>query len=207
MHAADQVPMLVRQIQFNARLPVARDAERAAITVLRVLVPQLPANAAAARTSALLEALVLAQGDDEGTATPQRAVMREFGVPPERAAELTDAVTVALLETLGDDAPALFAALPGALRPAASGADDAERAHAPGNGKTLAEGRPGSRHPLARARPGRPQSESLVSSDDPHAASRLSSTEGLSPERSGHTLADTTHASERALAGPPGPPY
>jgi hypothetical protein len=61
---------------------------------------------------------------------------------------------------------------------------------------TLAEGRPGSHHPVSSAhRPGA-QSESLAA-DNPHAATKLSSTTGTTQERHRATLAE----------GRPGTPY
>jgi hypothetical protein len=200
MYAADRVPALVRQIQASAGLPAAGDAERAAIAVLQLLVPQLPEVAATASLNALLEALVAARRERGGT--PEAAVMREFDVPAERAAAIVRAIVVVVLETLGDQAPVLYAALPEALRPSRAGDANAAATRMTHLGTTLAEGRPGSRRPVAQARPERAHSESLVSSADPYAASRLSSTEGLSPERRGRTLADARQPSERALAGP-----
>ena len=161
MHAADRVPVLVRQIQSSGGLPVARDAERAAIAVLRALMVQLPAIAATESLGALLEALVSGQRD--GEATPEAAVMRELGVPAERGADIARAIVVAILETLGEEAPALYAALPETLRPQSAGVSKAALARTLALGRTLAMGRPGS---------------------------------------NGRTLADTRHASERALAAP-----
>ena len=45
----------------------------------------------------------------------------------------------------------------------------------PGHGHTLATGRSGSRRPLAEARPPAAQADSVITDDNPHAASKLSS--------------------------------
>jgi uncharacterized protein (DUF2267 family) len=52
---------------------------------------------------------------------------------------------------------------------------DAPRGTPPGRGHTLATGRPGSQHPLAEGYPPRAQSDSVVTSENPHADTKLSS--------------------------------
>lgn len=69
-----------------------------------------------------------------------------------------------------------------------------------GRERTLASGRPGSEHPLSEAGPARGQHESLAVSDDPHADTRLSSTRGITSERSHTTLADGRPGSERPVS-------
>ena len=64
---------------------------------------------------------------------------------------------------------------------------------------TLAEGRPGSRHPLSEARPDRTQSQSVVRSENPHADTKLSSSEGLTQEREKETLATGQPGSRRPI--------
>jgi hypothetical protein len=59
-----------------------------------------------------------------------------------------------------------------------------------GTGHTLATGQPGSHRPLARSRPAPGQRDSISSTDDPHADTRLSTSRGISTERRGQTLAD-----------------
>ena len=49
----------------------------------------------------------------------------------------------------------------------------------PGHGHTLATGRPGSRRPLAEAAPSAAQSDSVVTADNPHGDSKLSSATDL----------------------------
>lgn len=200
MQVPPEVPALVRQIQSLASLPATRDAERAAIAVLRTLVRRLPATDASAALNGLLEGLALAQLDEVTALTPETAVMRELGVPAGRATDITRAVVVALIETLGEHAPSLFEELPAVLQPATLGVATVTDTHTPGLGTTIAEGRPGSRHPLARARPNRAQAASVATSDDPYAHSRLSSSTGLSAEREGQTLADARALGTRPLA-------
>ena len=60
----------------------------------------------------------------------------------------------------------------------------------PGRGQTLATGRIGSRHPLAASMPPSGQRDSIATSDDPHASTKLSASRGISSERKGETLAD-----------------
>jgi hypothetical protein len=60
----------------------------------------------------------------------------------------------------------------------------------PGSGHTLATGRPGSHRDLAGSRPAWGQRDSIATSDDPHARTRISTSRGISTERRGETLAD-----------------
>jgi uncharacterized protein (DUF2267 family) len=62
----------------------------------------------------------------------------------------------------------------------------------PGPANTLASGRPGSQRPLSEAKPERAHSESVARTDDPHRNTKLSTSEGLTQEREGETLA-TAH--------------
>jgi len=59
----------------------------------------------------------------------------------------------------------------------------------PGGNHPLSEARPGSRHPLSEGRPDRAQTDSVARSRDPHAATKLSSTRGLTQEREHESLA------------------
>jgi hypothetical protein len=60
----------------------------------------------------------------------------------------------------------------------------------PGMGHSLATGRTGSHHPLHRSTPPSGQRDSIASSEDPHAGTKLSSSRGISSERHKETLAD-----------------
>jgi hypothetical protein len=76
--------------------------------------------------------------------------------------------------------------------PAATSTDvtpPAVRGTQPGTGHTLATGQPGSHRPLAHSMPPRGQRESIASTDDPHAQSKLSAARGISTERRGESLA------------------
>jgi uncharacterized protein (DUF2267 family) len=64
-----------------------------------------------------------------------------------------------------------------------------EHGHVAAPRHTLAEGRPGSRHPISESRPPGAQSNSVVTSDNPHGDTKLSSSRGLTQERERETLA------------------
>lgn len=66
--------------------------------------------------------------------------------------------------------------------------------------RTLAEGNPGSLHPLSEGRPGTGQQHSVAASDDPHRDTKLSSAQGTTQERQGHTLAEGKPGSERPIS-------
>lgn len=66
-------------------------------------------------------------------------------------------------------------------------------------GHTLADGRPGSRHPLAETPPSRAQGES-VAAENPHGATKLSSTPGSTQERRHETLSEDAPDRTRTLA-------
>lgn len=68
-------------------------------------------------------------------------------------------------------------------------------------GNTLATGRPYSHHPISESRPERAHTHSVARSDDPHAATRLSSSRGLTQERLGETLATGRPGSRRPISG------
>jgi uncharacterized protein (DUF2267 family) len=55
---------------------------------------------------------------------------------------------------------------------------------------SLASGRPGSRHPVAESRADRTQQDSVVRDANPHGDTKLSSSRGLTQERTGTTLAE-----------------
>lgn len=54
----------------------------------------------------------------------------------------------------------------------------------------LSEAKPGSRHPLSESRFEPAHTHSVARSDDPHADTKLSSSQGLTQERQGDTLAE-----------------
>jgi uncharacterized protein (DUF2267 family) len=69
-----------------------------------------------------------------------------------------------------------------------------------GREHTLASGRPGSEHPLSEAAPDRGQPDSLAMTTDPHADTRLSSTRGISADRSKTTIAEGRPGSEHPVS-------
>jgi uncharacterized protein (DUF2267 family) len=71
----------------------------------------------------------------------------------------------------------------------------------PGAPRDLAEGRPGGRHPLSSANPALvAHRDSIARSADPHADSKLSSSQGLTQEREGHSLATGRPGSRRPIS-------
>lgn len=65
---------------------------------------------------------------------------------------------------------------------------------------TLSSGRPGSQRPLSEASSDRAQVDSVARSGNPHAATKLSSTTGMSTERDHRTLAEGHAGSDRPLS-------
>lgn len=68
-----------------------------------------------------------------------------------------------------------------------------------GDGSTLADGRLGSHRPLSEARPDSAHQQSVARSDDPHGDTRMSSSHGLTQERTGDTLASGKPGSSRPI--------
>lgn len=60
--------------------------------------------------------------------------------------------------------------------------------HAPGTGRTLADGRPGPSNPISSA-DARGQRHSIACTDEPHADTRLSTAQGITQERNQETIA------------------
>lgn len=116
-----------------------------------------------------------------------------------RAIELVESIFVTLARALGIDARKRLAI---ELPPSwAARLDDPhavarDRRGAPpvvapvGAGHTLASGRPGASETLAEGAPHAAHSQSIAADDDPHAATRLASSRGISSERDGRSLAD-----------------
>ncbi len=67
-------------------------------------------------------------------------------------------------------------------------------------GRDLATGRPGSSHPLSEARVDSAQSDSVARDDNPHADTKISSSQGMTQEREHEDLAEGKPGSERPLA-------
>ena len=118
------------------------------------------------------------------------------------AREVVASVCKVLAEELSDDAlELLHRALPGSLADLLVRPDAVELEDHPGlahRRDTLAEGRPGSHHPVTEARSDRTQAGS-VASDNPHADTKLSASEGTTQEREHETIADG-HPESRPIA-------
>lgn len=137
-----------------------------------------------------------------------RVAARE-GVAPSVALEHAQVVCLALAEALDPDARAhltlhlepawhgLFSRRP-EQPPGFELHGAARRRVAPGSGTTLATGKPGAHHPLSEAGPA--HSQSVVGAENPHAATKLSSSPGPEPEREGRTLASGRPGSDRPLS-------
>jgi len=69
----------------------------------------------------------------------------------------------------------------------------------PGQGTSLSDGRLGSRYPLSEAAPVEGHEHSVARSAEPHADTKMSSSHGLSQERSGDTLSTGKPGSSRPL--------
>lgn len=93
--------------------------------------------------------------------------------------------------------PMEFAVLFG---PRPGGATAPHRATPPGAGRTLATGRPGSMHPVSESAPHRTHDESVASAANPHADSKISSSQGMTQERDDQDLAAGKAGSERPLS-------
>jgi uncharacterized protein (DUF2267 family) len=144
-----------------------------------------------------LGAAVVAGSD---LATPIEERVLAFEAKIGHARELIASVCRVLAEELSTEAlAALHAAVPAKLAVLLDASATNAAPPPPGSNRprdTLADGRPGSHHPVSSAhRPGA-QRESLAA-DNPHAATKLSSTTGTTQERHCETLAE----------GRPGPPY
>ena len=143
-------------------------------------------------------AAVLAGSD---LALPVEEQLLALGATFGHARELIASVCWVLIEELSTEAlDAIRAAVPAALAARLAAPAPSEPPLPPPPPAhprdTLAGGRPGSHHPLSDARDPGAQSESIAA-DNPHAATKLSSSTGATQERHHETLAE----------GHPGPPY
>ncbi len=117
------------------------------------------------------------------------------------ARELVAAVCRVLAEELSDDvARAVHASVPEPIAQYFVADADPYRARTTQpTGHTLATGRPGSRRPVSDTRLSRMHGES-VAADNPHAATKLSSSPGSAQERRHETLSEDTPDRTRTLA-------
>lgn len=139
---------------------------------------------------AALGAAVLA-GSDLATPIEERVHALETTVG--HARELIASVCRVLVEALSTEAiAALRAAVPAGLASLLAGPMTSEAPLQPPSDRprdNLAGGRPASHHPVSEARPPDAQSESIAT-DNPHAATKLSSTTGSTQERHHETIAE-----------------
>ena len=109
------------------------------------------------------------------------------------AGELEPATQALLRERVGERAPEAAAWLHSRDAP------ESRRGPAPGSDRTLAGGRPGSPTPLSAAQPPAGQHDSVAANPDPHAETKLASSEGVSTERDHDTLAEGRPGSHEPL--------
>ena len=147
-----------------------------------------------------LGAAILAGGS---LTTPIEERVVALGVTPGQARELIASVCRVLIEELSGEAiDALRVGVPTALaallvEPMTD--QPPPRALDPRRA-TLADGRPGSQHPLSDA-PGRSAQRGSIADDNPHAATKLSSTTGANEDRRRETLSDGRPGARYPLSG------
>ena len=142
--------------------------------------------------------------DNRGVTVPIEEWVIDPGITAGQAHELIASVCRVLAEELSTRtrlalraaAPSGIASLLATPSPELTGAPPDRRRY-----ETLAGGRPGSRHPISDVPATRSQTGS-VSAANPHAATKLSSTPGMTQERSRETFASGRPGSELPLAGP-----
>ncbi|HEX8114368.1 MAG TPA: DUF2267 domain-containing protein [Kofleriaceae bacterium] len=147
-----------------------------------------------------LGAAILAGGSP---AMPIEDPLLGLGVTPGQARELIASVCRVLVEELSSEAvDALRVGVPTALAALLVEPVTDEPPPRPALGPrhdTLADGHPGSHHPLSDA-PGRGAQRGSIADDNPHAATKLSSTAGSSQERRRETLAEGRPGARYPLA-------
>lgn len=150
---------------------------------------------------AALRAAVLAGSD---LSTPIEERVRAFETTVGRARELIASVCRVLVEALSTDAiAALREAVPAGLASLLAAPATSEVLLQPPSDRLrdkLAGGRPASHHPVSEARTPDAQSESIAT-DNPHAATKLSSTTGSTQERHHETIAEGHPGYPDPLAG------
>jgi uncharacterized protein (DUF2267 family) len=177
--------------------------ERASTVVLGRLGAYLGAPQRQLVADELPPALALAFLDPGNVAVPLEELVLGDDLEPGHARELIACVCRVLAEGLSTDALAL-------LRHAASSdirtllvppsPELVRDSIAPWRRDTLAMGRPGSQHPIAETPPDRTQAGS-VSDDNPHAATKLSTTPGTTQERRHESLSDADPNPKHPLSG------
>jgi uncharacterized protein (DUF2267 family) len=194
---------LCSHVAAHAGVPIAL-AERATRAVLAGIGGTLtPAGRelVADELPAGLGAAILAGGS---LTAPIEDHVVALGVTLGQARELIASVCRVLIEELSSEAvDALRVGVPTALAALlvepATGEPPPRRALDPRHA-TLADGRPGSQHPLSDA-PGGSEQRGSIADDNPHAATKLSSTAGSSPDRHRETLSEGRPGARYPLSG------
>lgn len=193
---------LVSHVAAHAGVSAAR-AERATHAVLSGIGAYLSAPCRQLVAAELPPALAAALLAGDGPEIPIIARVLEPGLTAGRAHELLASVCRVLVEELSAEAVLALrvGAPPGISALLAPAAPEAPPRAAPGaHRETLAAGRPGSRHPVSEARPPGTQTGS-VAAENPHAATKLSSTTGSTQERRHETLAEGRPGAAHPLDG------
>jgi uncharacterized protein (DUF2267 family) len=197
---------MLEELRWRAGLADREDAGRTLAAVLDILGEVLSASEAATIAEALPPRLArpLLAPRAHRDARPERLyahVARRVGVSAGQARERAEVACQTIAAALDDvHGRLLLDRLPPAWQPLFTPLErtaDVPPPHAPGPGGTLAAGRPGSAHPLSEARPFAGDDDSVVRSDNPHAAEKLASAPGVRP---GHPIAESPAGSEVPLS-------
>jgi uncharacterized protein (DUF2267 family) len=177
-------------------------ADRVARMVISGIGTYLPAAHAQLAADELPPELGAALIAGDGLAVPIEERIVALGQTVGRARELIASVCRVLAEQLSIEAiAAIRRALPPDLAAlVVSPALEHHEISAEPAATTLATGRPGSRHPISDSARSARQPESITS-DNPHADTKLSSSSGTTQERHHETLADGRPGSSRPLSG------
>jgi uncharacterized protein (DUF2267 family) len=187
---------LIEEVRARSGFQSGEEAERMLVVVLEVLGEGLRdgQTLALAETLPRRARLALQRHAFEHELRPEEIYTRveqRTGLKRSFAVEHTQVVCQVLAAAVGEEVRAQLAGrLPRdiaellTVRPStASPPPPASPALQPGWGRTLADGRPGSFHPLSDAEGEAAHGHSVVCSDNPHGDTKLSSTQGHSPER------------------------
>jgi len=203
------------EVQRRAGLTSEEETERVLDVTVRAIGERLTASEAHALANGLPEALAMRlesaryERDFDVDEFCDRVARRE-GVSLGFGREHAEAVCQVIGEALEPEQrtrltshlPPDFAAL---FEPRTTPMPPARPAHIDppvtlGEGRTLATGRFGSRHSLSEGHPDRAQTHSVVRSENPHADTKLSSSEGTTQERLEESLATGRPGPEHSVS-------
>jgi uncharacterized protein (DUF2267 family) len=175
----------------------ADSAERAAVAVLTAIGGHLSPGHRGLVADELSPALAAALATPRDVAAPIEEHVLVPGMTVGRARELVASVCRVLVEELSTEAVQIIRNTVPSLatyfvRPSPAAA------RARGRVDSLAAGRPGSQHPISEAA-NQAQTESVVA-ENPHGATKLSSSEGATQERDHTTLAEGAPDRGRSIA-------